>query len=342
MLHDRPLLTIAIPTYRRSTLLFELLTVLGPQLKGHPEVELLISDNASPDDTPQIVQRFIDAGMAISYHRHAENIGSDANFISCLRQARGKYFWLFSDDDIILPGTIAEILHHISHQEYDLIYATSYGFRENWQTERQQDPFHREYHNVDDALRFAKIVNIMITFISGIIINKQRLEEIPHEDPAAFLDTNLVQLSWALPLLNHHRRSLVLWNRPVAGRQGHAGGYAIGTVFGENLTAILARCLPSHPEIASCITSRTLTRWFPSMIYDVRSSENKNLHLDEARVSLTRAYGHDLRYWLFAYPVLRLPLPLARIWLQVGAIISKIIYIISLPGIWKKIIDSNN
>ncbi len=336
MLHDRPLLTIAIPTYRRCTLLFELLTVLAPQLKGHPEVELLISDNASPDDTPQIVQRFIDAGMSITYHRHAENIGSDANFISCLRSARGKYFWLFSDDDIILPGTIAEMLHHISRQEYDLIYATSYGFRENWQSERQQDPFKREYHNVDDALRFAKIVNVMITFISGIIINKQRLEEIPHEDPAAFLGTNLVQLSWALPLLNHHRRSLVLWNRPVAGRQGHAGGYAIGTVFGENLTAILARCLPSHPEIASCITSRTLTRWFPSMIYDIRCSGNKNLHLDEARVSLTRAYGHNLRYWLFTYPVLRLPLPLARIWLHAGAGMSKIIYILSLPGIWKK------
>ena len=45
---ERPLLTIAIPTYNRSEYLAQLLTALAPQLAREPRVELLISDNASP------------------------------------------------------------------------------------------------------------------------------------------------------------------------------------------------------------------------------------------------------------------------------------------------------
>lgn len=333
---DRPLLTIAIPTYNRSQLLGALLGILAPQLAGHPEVELLISDNASPDNTQEVVQQFIDAGLSIRYRRHPENIGSDANFVACFQMARGKYFWLFGDDDIIVPGALDEVLSHLASQEYDLIYATSYGFREDWKAERQQDPLHRRFHAITSASRYAKVVNIMVTFISGMIINKQRLEEIPHEDPAAFLGTNLIQLSWTLPLLRQHRRSLVLWDRPVAARQGNAGGYALGNVFGEKLTGVLSRCLPDRPDLAACVTDFAIRRWFPSIIYDVRSSGNGNLQIEKAHVALEQSYGRNFRYWLFAYPMLKLPLPFARLWLKAGAALSKTIYVVSIPNFWRK------
>jgi abequosyltransferase len=48
----KPLLTIAIPTYNRAGYLKELLSILADQLKDEPRVELIISDNASPDETP--------------------------------------------------------------------------------------------------------------------------------------------------------------------------------------------------------------------------------------------------------------------------------------------------
>jgi glycosyltransferase involved in cell wall biosynthesis len=333
---DRPLLTIAIPTYNRSGLLCEMLDVLAPQLAGHTEVELIISDNASPDETLQVVQRFIDRGLSVRYHRHPENIGSDANFISCFHMAGGRYFWLCGDDDIILPGTLDEVLGHISGEEYDLIYATSYGFKKDWRAERRQDSLGRRFHTITDARRFAKVVNIWFTFISAIIINKRRLEDIPHEDPSAFLNTNLTQLSWTLPLLRHHRRSLVLWNRPLAGRQGNAGGYAIGSVFGEKLTAVTARCLPDRPDLAACMTDPALRHWFPSIIYELRSSGNQELQLEHADGALNRSYGGNFRYWLFAYPVLKLPLPLARLWLKTGEAVSRIIYMFSIPTFWHK------
>ena len=333
---NRPLLTIAIPTYKRSSLLCELLAVLAPQLAGHSEVELIISDNASPDNTSQVVQQFIDAGLSVRYHRHPENIGSDANFISCFHMAAGKYFWLCGDDDIITPGSLDQVMGHLSGQEYDLIYATSYGFQHDWRSKRQQDPLGRRFHTIMDARHFAKVVNIMFTFISGIIVNKQRLEATPHEDPSAFLNTNLTQLSWTLPLLRCHRRSIVLWNGPVAARMANTGGYAIGSVFGEKLTAVTARCLPDRPDLADCITDFAIRRWFPSIIFEIRSSRNQSLHIEQAHIDLNRSYGRNFRYWVFAYPVLKLPLPIARVWFRGGEAISKIIYVLSIPGFWRK------
>ena len=48
----KPLLTIAIPTHNRASCLKDLLILLADQVKSEPRIELIISDNASPDETP--------------------------------------------------------------------------------------------------------------------------------------------------------------------------------------------------------------------------------------------------------------------------------------------------
>lgn len=340
---DRPLLTIAVPTWNRASLLTELLTTLAPQLAGLPteEVELLISDNGSTDATSDVVARFADQGLRLHHHRHPVNIGSDANFISAFKMARGTYLWLFSDDDIIVPGAVDDLLNHLRHTELDLVYATSYGFRNSWSAERQQDPMDRRFHTITSAAHLTRVVSIMFTFISGIIVNKARFEDLRRsdptvEDPSAFLGTNLTQLSWILPLLRHHRRSLVLWQRPVAGRLDNGGGYPIGDVFGENLSAVTARCLPDRPNLASIIANFTLRRWFPSQVIEIRASANQKFSLDQAGAALRHTYGSNPRYWIFTWPVLKLPLPLARVWVIAGTALSKLIYMFEVPTFWRK------
>ena len=104
----KPLLTIAIPTYNRAACLKDLLSALADQLKDEPRVELIISDNASPDETPSVVQDFVARGLQVRYIRNAQNIGPDANFLQCFEAARGKYVWVFSDDDLIIPGAVED------------------------------------------------------------------------------------------------------------------------------------------------------------------------------------------------------------------------------------------
>jgi glycosyltransferase involved in cell wall biosynthesis len=338
----RPLLTIAIPTYNRADHLAGLLAVLEPQIAALPQIELLISDNASSDGTPQVIaaiERRMPATVAA--YRHEQNVGADANFVSCYRRARGHFLWICGDDDLIVPGAIAQVLEHLETPdgqpaELDLLYATSYGFREDPVSEWQGDPMQRRFHTLRDARHFAMVVNIMFTFISGIILNKARLDCLPHEDPEAFLGTNLVQLSWSLPLLLHHRKSVVLWERPIAARVGSAHGYALGKVFGEQLANNVRRLLPGRPDLSGPILNFALRRWLPSVLIEARSDGNEDLGLNEAHTALRRAYGSNPRYWIFTWPALTLPLPLARLYTRLTAALSKIIYIAHLPGFWRK------
>ena len=343
---ERPLLTIAIPTFNRSEQLEGMLRVLEPQIALHgAEIEVFVSDNASGDGTPEVIaeaqRRFCASGARLRTHRHEKNIGSDANFAFCFRQAAGRYFWMCGDDDLIVPGAVAQMLTLLKTPagdpaDLDLIYATSYGYRQDFLAERVQDPLHRRVHTIRDAHTFALVVNIMFTFISGMVVNKERLETLPHEAPESFAGSNLVQLSWSLPLLLHHRRSAVLWTRPVAARIGNAHGYSLGHVFGRQLSDVVQRLLPGRPDLSAPILNVALRRWFPSVLIEFRGHAADRLRLEEAHTELRRAYGRNPRYWLFTYPALKLPLPAARWYTRGTAAISRLIYIAQLPGFWRR------
>ena len=346
----RPLLTVAIPTFNRSHYLRDLLEALEPQLRTHADVELLVSDNASTDDTPALLKNFEQKiGAQLRVHRHPQNLGSDENFVFCFEQARAQYVWICGDDDILVPatavapGALDRLLPHLRTTPFDLIYATRFPFCNDWRREATGDPLARQWHVIRSARQFMRIVNIMFTFISGIIVNKDRFLALQRSDstiesPRRFLGSNLPQLSWTLPLLAHHRRSLVLWDRPVGGRQGNANGYSISHVFGRQLVAIAARTLGGRPDLIRILLNSTLRRWFPSTVYSLRTSATSSATLLEGSSILRQVYGRNPRYWLFTWPVLRLPLPLAKLSLRLGGLLSKLAYLVQVRGFWKKII----
>ena len=98
-----PIVSICIPTYNRAPLLAQAIrSVLGQTFQ---DFELLISDNASTDETEVVVKSFDDP--RIRYIRNQTNLGQRANFNRCLQLARGAYLTVFPDDDIMLPDNIA-------------------------------------------------------------------------------------------------------------------------------------------------------------------------------------------------------------------------------------------
>ena len=308
-------------------------------------MELFVSDNASEDRTPEVVasaeRRFGAMGVRLRTHRHPRNLGSDANFAFCFAQAGGHFFWMCGDDDLIVPHAVAQVLALLEDPaggptELDLVYATSYGYREDYRAERKEDPLGRQVHTIRDARVLALVVNVMFTFISGIIVNRDRLRRVASETPEDFVGTNLVQLSWSLPLLLDHRRSAVLWTRPVAARIGNAHGYSLGDVFGRQLAAVMDRLLPGRPELSGPILNLTLRRWLPSVAVEFRSHGTDRLGLEKAARELRSTYGRNPRFWLFTYPALRLPLPAARLYTKGTAAAGKLLYMVQVPGFWRK------
>jgi len=97
-----PRLCIGIPVYNGGSLLFEMLESLVTQT--FTDFEIVISDNASTDDTSEIVRRFANVDKRIRYHRNEINIGAAPNFNKVFELAGNPtYFKWAACDDLYKP-----------------------------------------------------------------------------------------------------------------------------------------------------------------------------------------------------------------------------------------------
>ena len=94
-----PKVSICVPTYNRADILpYAVNSVLN---QTFTDFELLICDDASPDNTAEIVAQWDDP--RIRYIRHPQNIKRSRNMRSGYEAAKGEYFVKFDDDDALTP-----------------------------------------------------------------------------------------------------------------------------------------------------------------------------------------------------------------------------------------------
>jgi glycosyltransferase involved in cell wall biosynthesis len=119
-----PLLSICIPTYNGARRIESALYSLAPQVAAlGGEVELIVSDNCSNDDTAAVVERARRWGP-ISYHRNERNVGQARNVLRLTHElARGEFAWVLGDDDIIREGGVERVLNVLRTQrDIDYVY----------------------------------------------------------------------------------------------------------------------------------------------------------------------------------------------------------------------------
>jgi glycosyltransferase involved in cell wall biosynthesis len=95
-----PLITIGIPTRNRSSLLKTCLNDAFAQT--YRNIEVLVSDNASTDDTLAVLASIDDSRLRVLSNQ--EDIGAIGNFAKCIQEARGDYVVLVSDDNFLHPS----------------------------------------------------------------------------------------------------------------------------------------------------------------------------------------------------------------------------------------------
>jgi abequosyltransferase len=327
---EKPLLTLAIPTYNRSACLAQLLEVLLPQLAGESRVELIISDNSSPDETAAVVESFRKKGLVVTYSRNETNIGADANFIRCFEMAGGEYVWIFGDDDVIVPGGLQEVLRHLENRIYDLLHIPAETFHGRYSASNAAKFSHKMkvFARPQD---FALYVSTGMTFISGIIVRKASIERLPHGDLRRLIGTNLAQLTWTFNLLRANSKCACFQDNLVAGCVENSGGYGACQVFGTNLQAIVKEFFGLQSPVGRAILNRTIQSWFPWATLQSRRG-NHSTHLQEDAITILKGLFRDNpRYWVFIHPLFRLPLPLAEAWLFAVRAINRMDRLLGYP-----------
>ena len=97
----KPLVSVIMITYGHEKYIEEAIRGVFLQKTNFP-IELIISNDKSPDSTDEIVKNIIKSApenISVNYIQHPENIGMHHNFTSALRTAQGKYIAVCEGDD---------------------------------------------------------------------------------------------------------------------------------------------------------------------------------------------------------------------------------------------------
>lgn len=156
----RPLLSICIPTFRRANIVYN--AVLDHLSYREEEIEVVVSDNASPDNTIQLLNSISDTRLRI--YENDINRGFQYNLNNAVRHAKGHYVCMMSDEDILRKDVLTEVLRWIKSNINDhySIGAVIPG--------SNQAVFTR----TDELM---SILYGRCSYMSGIIINRDMLDE---------------------------------------------------------------------------------------------------------------------------------------------------------------------
>ncbi len=316
-----PILSIAIPTFNRSYFLKLNLEQLKNEIKSCPygAIELLVSDNASEDDTQFTVESFQESGMSINYIKNDENIGSDANIAQCFNMAKGRYVLILGDDDLLVDGVLSLILKRIQNHQYGVVFLKSYGYDNDFRKESPGEGW--DYKIYNDSEKFIEKVAHLVTLISGCIINKEILRNV---DVKQFCGSNLVQVNLVLSAALSAKENLFVSSYSVACKRNNSGGYDFGNIFVENFFNILDsyHAMGLGKDTINNIENRLIISFFP--YYLLKHRKNNDKSLKTTFNTFDKRFGDKLLFKICLAPILLWPRQMALIWGVVSTLIGRI------------------
>lgn len=194
---NKPLLTVAIPTYNRPEPLQKTLDVL--KAEDADTFTILISDNSSTDCSEKLVRCYQQSMPNLRYSKNPVNLGFSRNVARLYELADTRYIWFLCDDDSVNPGAVTEIIRALEKHEpvvaiFNCTWIDSFG--------RKQVAGVSEdvvYTDIDSFDRYDVLMRL--TFLSIIVVEKSLPIEPISNDPACE-DNVFVQLTLGLYLLS--------------------------------------------------------------------------------------------------------------------------------------------
>lgn len=118
-MNNTKLLSICIPTYNRADKLRFSLTSILRQVKPFSNIiEVIVSDNASTDNTQDVLNDLKEEYNFLSFFKNNINLGPNLNFFKLSDEyATGKYFWLLGDDDVLDSNAVEIIINALQKNE---------------------------------------------------------------------------------------------------------------------------------------------------------------------------------------------------------------------------------
>jgi glycosyltransferase involved in cell wall biosynthesis len=180
-----PMITTIMPTYRRPKLLRKaIISVLN---QTYPHFQVCVYDNASGDETHDIVTEIAREDPRVKYHCHSENIGGIANYNYGMKKVTSPFFSLLADDNTLLPKFFEDAIYSLNQHPEAILYAGEVVGIHDKTGKRDYNSSHESW---DAGLIFPPdgLLNIiekgLPTAIDGVLFRREVLDSIGVFDPS--------------------------------------------------------------------------------------------------------------------------------------------------------------
>jgi glycosyltransferase involved in cell wall biosynthesis len=142
-----PLISFGLPVRNGGVYLREAIDSILNQ--DYPNIELIISDNASDDETAAICQEYAAKDERITYHRQNPMLPAGQNFMFVLNQSKGDYFAWAAHDDVRSSNFCKELLKPMNDPKILLTFGNTFIFRRDL---NEITPITHIFENINQTL----------------------------------------------------------------------------------------------------------------------------------------------------------------------------------------------
>lgn len=121
----KPWVTVVCTCFNQETYIEIALKSVAAQ--QYPNVQLIVIDNASSDQSAERIQTFVDTHPTVTFIQNDQNIGLCRAFNQGLKQAKGHYVIDLSADDVLLPNRLAKQVERFEQlpPEYAVVFSNA-------------------------------------------------------------------------------------------------------------------------------------------------------------------------------------------------------------------------
>jgi glycosyltransferase involved in cell wall biosynthesis len=178
---QNPRISVGLPVHNGARFIEAALDSLLAQ--DFTDFELIISDNASTDDTPEICRAFARRDARIRYFRSAANLGAAANFNRVFELAAGEFFKWATHDDICARSNLRRCLETFDQSPPDVVlcYGKTVLIDERGQVLRPYEDrmdlrFARPHRRLEHLLRYLELCHADLGLIRRRVLATTRLQ----------------------------------------------------------------------------------------------------------------------------------------------------------------------
>jgi glycosyltransferase involved in cell wall biosynthesis len=175
-------LSVCIPTYNRAAYLRE--AIASALAQDGVDFEVIVSDNASTDDTAEVVREFDDPRLR--YSRNHEDLGRYGNGQRLLELATGEYLTFLFDDDLMLPTNLAKKVRILdSHPKVGFVHSNFLQIDTNGSLLSPQLAGTETQDYISDGIRFFRrlMLERNLVCFPSVVMRRECIDKLGPGDP---------------------------------------------------------------------------------------------------------------------------------------------------------------